>query len=76
MSFKTKKVNNKSKELELQTKEKQNLITLIESIENSSLPFALIKLSVNNNFLPLSIESYYEKVLSEIDTLRKKDGSK
>ena len=47
MSFKTKKVNNKEKELEIQTKEKQNLVNLIESIENSSLPFALIKLSVN-----------------------------
>ena len=44
MSFKTKKVNNKSKELEMQTKEKQNLMTTIESIENSSLPFALLKL--------------------------------
>ena len=76
MSFKTKKVNNKSKELEMQTKEKQNLMTTIESIENSSLPFALLKLSVNNNFLPLSIESYYEKILPEIDSLRKKDGSK
>ena len=76
MSFKTKKVNNKSKEIEIKAKEKQNLIIQIESIENNSLPFALLKLSVNNNFLPLSIESYYEKILPEIDSLRKKDGSK
>ena len=75
MSFKTKKEIN-SKENKEHTKEKNYLITQIETIENSSLPFALIKLSINNNFLPLSIKSYYEKILPEIDSLRKKDGSK
>ena len=75
MSFKTKKEIN-SKENKEYTKEKNYLITQIETIENSSLPFALIKLSINNNFLPLSIKSYYEKILPEIDSLRKKDGSK
>ena len=77
MSFKTKKVN-KSKEYEdkEKEKEKQYLINQLGTIENSSLPFALLKLSINNKFLPLSINSYYEKILPEIDSLRKRDGSK
>lgn len=77
MSFKTKIVN-KLKEYEEQEKEKekQYLINQIGTIENFSLPFALLKLSINNNFLPLSINSYYEKILPEIDSLRKRDGSK
>ena len=75
MSFKIKK-ENKIKEIEDQTKDKQYLISQIDSITNSSLPFALMKLAINNNFIPLSIESYYEKISSEIDSLRKKDGSK
>ena len=45
MSFKTKKENN-SKESKERTKEKNYLITQIETIENSSLPFALIKLLI------------------------------
>ena len=75
MAFKTKK-ENKSKENEENLKEKQFLVNQIETMENHSLPFALLKLSINNNFLPLSIESYCEKILPEIDSLRKKDGSK
>ena len=75
MAFKTKK-ENKSKENEENLKEKQFLVNQIETMENQSLPFALLKLSINNNFLPLSIESYCEKILPEIDSLRKKDGSK
>ena len=63
MSFKIKK-ENKIKEIEDQTKDKQYLISQIDSIVNSSLPFALMKLA--NNFIPLSIESYYEKISSEI----------
>ena len=75
MSFKIKK-ENKIKEIEDETKDKQYLISQMDSIANSSLPFALMKLAINNNFIPLSIESYYEKILPEIDSLRKKDGSK
>ena len=76
MSFKTKKVNN-TIETKEQTKEKEKeyLLSQIESIDNPSLPFALLKLSVNNNFLPLSIQSYVERILPQIDSLRKKDGS-
>ena len=79
MSFKTKKVNNSNEpqeQIKDKNKEKQFLISQIETIENSSLPFALLKLSINNNFTPLSIESYCEKILPEINSLRKKDGSK
>ena len=75
MSLKTKK-ENKTKETEEQAKEKQYLTSVIETIENTSLPFALLKLSINNNFLPLSIETYCEKILPEINSLRKRDGSK
>ena len=75
MSFKTKK-ENKTKKTEEQAKERQYLTSEIETIENTSLPFALLKLSINNNFLPLSIESYCEKILPEINSLRKRDGSK
>lgn len=75
MSFKSKLVN-KPKEIDDIVKEKQNLISLVENRENQSLPFALIKISINNKFLPLSLESYYQKILPELDSLRKKDGSK
>lgn len=75
MSFKIKK-ENKIKETENQKKEKQYLISQIENIENSNLPFALLKLFINNNFIPLSIESYCEKIYPQIDSLRKEDGSK
>jgi len=76
MSFKTKKVNSTIETKEhSKDKEKQYLLSQIESIENSSLPFALLKLSINNNFIPLSIKSYCERILPQIDSLRKKDGS-
>lgn len=80
MSFKIKRVNknntNDFRKDEQLSKEKQELKKLIENLDNSSLPFSLIKLAVNNNFLPLSIDSYYLKISPEIDMLRKKDGSK
>ena len=77
MSFKVKKFKSNIKnELKSNEKEKQELKKMIENVDNSSLSFALIKLAVNLNFLPLSIESYYEKILPEIEMLRKKDGSK
>lgn len=80
MSFKIKKVNknytNNIRKDEQFSKEKQELKKLIENIDDSSLPFSLIKIAVNNNFLPLSMESYYLKINPEIDMLRKKDGSK
>ena len=77
MSFKVKKFkSNILNELKSNEKEKQELKKMIENINNSSLSFALIKLAINLNFLPLSIESYYEKILPELEMLRKKDGSK
>ena len=80
MSFKTKKINKSFlTEIKLNdkySKEKEELKKLIENTENSTLPFALIKLSIKNNFLPLSIKTYYEKILPDIELLRKKDGSK
>ena len=84
MSFKTQKVNKnfltelkiKDKNTIQKEKEKENLKKLMENIENESLPFALIKLAINNNFLPLTIDTYYEKILPFIECLRKKDGSK
>ena len=80
MSFKTKKINKnfliEQKPNIKNLKEKEELKKLVENKENSSLPFALIKLSIANNFLPLTIETYYEKILPNLDLLRKKDGSK
>ena len=80
MSFKTKKVNknilNERKDNDKYLKEKEELKKLIENTENSSLSFALVKLSINNNFLPLSIKTYYEKISPDIELLRRKDGSK
>lgn len=84
MSFKTKKISKnfltefkiKDKNSKEKDKEKENLKKLMENIENESLPFALIKLAINNNFLPLTIDTYYEKILPDIEYLRKKDGSK
>ena len=80
MSFKTKKVNknilDEINKYNKNSKEKEELKKLTENIENSTLQFALIKLSINNNFLPLSIETYYEKIFPEIEYLRKTDGSK
>ena len=77
MSFKVKKFkNNIINDLKSKGKEKQELKKLIEKVNNPSLSFALIKLTVNLNFLPLSIESYYEKIFPDIEMLRKKDGSK
>ena len=79
MSFKIKRVNNNTNNIrkdEQFSKEKQELKKLIENINDSSLTFSLIKLAINNNFLPLSMESYYLKINPEIDMLRKKDGSK
>ena len=58
------------------SKEKEELKHLVDNIENNSLPFALIKIAIKNNFLPLSIETYYEKISPDIKILRKKDGSK
>ena len=82
MSFKTKKISKnfliepKVNIKNSNEKEKEELKTLVENMENSSLPFALIKLSIANNFLPLSIETYNKKIQTDIDLLRKKDGSK
>ncbi len=82
MSFKTKKVNKnfltelKVNNKNMKEKEKEELKKIIENIDDPSLPFALIKISINNNFLPLSIDTYYDKILPDIDNLRKKDGAK
>ena len=76
MSFKTHKIIKQLIITDENIKEKEELKNLKENIENSSLPFALIKLAINNNFIPLSIESYYEKIYQEINILRKNDGSK
>ena len=81
MSFKTKKMNKnfltefKSNDNKI-SKVKEELKHLVDSIDNNSLPFALIKIAIKNNFLPLSIETYYEKISPDIKSLRKKDGSK
>ena len=81
MSFKTKKMNKnfltefKSNDNTI-SKEKEELKQLVDNIDNNSLPFALIKIAIKNNFLPLTIETYYEKISPDIKTLRKKDGSK
>lgn len=80
MSFKTKKIIKnfliEPKSSRKESKEKEELKKLVESKDNSSLSFALIKLAINNNYLPLSIENYYEKISPNIELLRKKDNSK
>ena len=54
----------------------QELIKLESNIPIKSLLTALIKISIENNFLPLSIEKYYQNILPSLDKLRRKDGSK
>ena len=73
MSFKIKRVNNNTNNIrkdEQFSKEKQELKKLIENINDSSLTFSLIKLAINNNFLPLSMESYSKYCNNSINTIK------
>ena len=36
----------------------------------------LIKISIKHNYKPLNIEKFYENIFTEIDSLRRTDGSK
>jgi len=42
----------------------------------SNISTCLIKISIKNNYKPLNIEKYYENIFSELDKLRRTDGSK
>ena len=58
MSFKTKKITKNFLSGQI-SKEKEELKKSTENIDKSSLPFAF-KIAIRNNFLPLSIDTYYE----------------
>ena len=55
--------------------QKQELEEIINTVPYS-LPVALIKLTIINNYEPLEIEKYYEKILPAFHLLRRSDGSR
>ena len=55
--------------------QKQELEEIIGTVPYS-LPIALIKLTILNNYEPLEIEKYYEKILPAFHLLRRADGSR
>jgi len=55
--------------------QKQELEEIISTVPYS-LPVALIKLTIINNYEPLEIEKYYEKILPAFHLLRRSDGSR
>lgn len=56
-------------------KEKQELIELINQ-SSLNLSICLMKICQQNNFKPLSIEHYYEKVFSQMDNIKRTNGAK
>ena len=61
-------VNNKEKE-------KQELNDLINQ-SSMNLSICLMKICQENNYKPLSIENYYENVISKMDNMKKTNGLK
>ena len=72
------KFNNMPK-IELNEKEledaKRELEELIKTVPYN-LSVALIKITLINNYLPLELEKYYQKILPAFPLLRRTDGSK
>jgi len=56
-------------------KQKQELEEIISTVPYT-LSVALIKITILNNYEPLEIEKYYQKVLPAFHLLRKNDGSR
>ena len=56
-------------------KDKEELNELIKK-SPQNISTCLIKISVKNNYKPLNIEKFYENIYTELDTLRRTDGSK
>jgi len=56
-------------------KEKEKLNELLKN-SPFNLSTCLIKISQKNNYKPLNIDKFYENVYSEIETLRRTNGSK
>ena len=56
-------------------KEKQELNELINE-SSMNLPICLMKICQENNYKPLSIEKYYEKVFTQMDEIKRTSGLK
>ena len=56
-------------------KDKEELKELLKK-SPLNLSVYLMKISLKNNYTPLSIEKFYESVFSEMDNLRRTDGSR
>ena len=57
------------------SKDKEELNELIKK-SPQNISTCLIKINVKNNYKPLNIEKFYENIYTELDTLRRTDGSK
>ena len=66
------KIELNEKELEDAKKELEELIKTVPY----NLSVALIKITLINNYLPLELEKYYQKILPAFSLLRRTDGSK
>ena len=66
------KIELNEKELEDAKKELEELIKTVPY----NLSVALIKITLINNYLPLELEKYYQKILPAFPLLRRTDGSK
>jgi hypothetical protein len=57
-------------------KDKKELKELINKSSSMNLSICLMKICQENNYKPLSIESYYEKVFSQMDGIKRTSGKK
>ena len=56
-------------------REKQELNELINKTPQN-LSICLMKICQQNNYMPLSVENYYQKVFNQIDNLKRTNGLK
>lgn len=75
LSSSSSKYSEKNIQLLNKDKEKEELNELLKT-SPLNISTLLIKISINHNFKPLSIENFYENIFSEMDSLRRTDGSK
>ena len=75
MSSSKTKNSEKNTSLIFKDKDKEELNELLKT-SPINISTSLIKISINNNYKPLSLENYYENIFSEMDSLRRTDGSK
>ena len=75
LSYSNNKLIEEKDNIVFSNKDKEELNDLVKrSPQNIST--CLIKISINNNYKPLNIEKFYENIFTEIDSLRRTDGSK